>query len=73
MQFITVIVTLFAAVSAIPTGTEASLNEARALGNEVAERSIASTVCNGACDVTCNSTVLALAQTECLKICKAKC
>ncbi|EFQ88016.1 hypothetical protein P3342_006164 [Pyrenophora teres f. teres] len=30
-------------------------------------------VCNIACDVACNSTVLALAQTKCLQVCKGKC
>ncbi|KAA8612350.1 Dimer-Tnp-hAT multi-domain protein [Pyrenophora tritici-repentis] len=29
-------------------------------------------VCNIACDVACNSTVLALAQTKCLQVCKGK-
>ncbi|KAJ2968194.1 hypothetical protein NQ176_g9299 [Zarea fungicola] len=40
---------------------------------EVDERSIGQSICNGACDVACNSTVLALEQTKCLAACKAKC
>ncbi|CZR62225.1 uncharacterized protein PAC_12122 [Phialocephala subalpina] len=74
MQFFTTIIALFAAVAvAVPTGNEASLKEARALGTSIAERS----VCTIACDVACNSTILALAQTKCLEICfgiqKSKC
>ncbi|KAF8857922.1 hypothetical protein BDZ45DRAFT_743929 [Acephala macrosclerotiorum] len=70
MQFFTTVIALFAAVAvAVPTGNEASLVEARALGTSIAERSI----CTVACDVACNSTILALDQLQCLQVCKSKC
>ncbi|KAH8672863.1 hypothetical protein BGZ60DRAFT_527155 [Tricladium varicosporioides] len=76
MQFITIITVLFATVSsviAIPSPSEQEMNAARDLGTSIAERSIGSTICKGACAVACNSTVLALAQTKCLEVCNAKC
>ena len=41
--------------------------------NELVSRVTGQQVCNVACDVACNSTVLALAQTKCLEVCKGKC
>ncbi|CAG8955450.1 hypothetical protein HYFRA_00010316 [Hymenoscyphus fraxineus] len=79
MQFFTIITVLFAtAAAAAPYSSESPLSareiaEAKALGVAHAERSIGSTICKGACAIACNSTILALAQTKCLKICNSKC
>ncbi|PVH82732.1 hypothetical protein DL98DRAFT_586324 [Cadophora sp. DSE1049] len=73
MQFITILALLFTAVAAVPSGTEASMVEARDIGISVAHRSVGDTICKAACAVTCNSTVLALAQTKCLEICNGAC
>ncbi|KAJ5203076.1 hypothetical protein N7449_005155 [Penicillium cf. viridicatum] len=37
------------------------------------DSSFGKSACNIACDVTCNSTVLALDQLKCLQICKGEC
>ncbi|KAJ2971558.1 hypothetical protein NQ176_g7631 [Zarea fungicola] len=55
------------------TEVEARDIEIDARDTEAIARSIGQSICNGACDVACNSTVLALEQTKCLAACKAKC
>ncbi|KAF4626505.1 hypothetical protein G7Y89_g11658 [Cudoniella acicularis] len=72
MQFVIMITAFFAAVAsvaAIPSPAEFEQSEARDLGISIAKRSL----CKDACAVACNSTVLALDQKKCLKICDAKC
>ena len=48
MQFLAVLAVFLTAVSAIPTGTDATHEAARELGVSIARRSIGSTICNGA-------------------------
>lgn len=48
MQFITILALLFTAVAAVPSGTEASMLEARDIGISVAHRSVGDTICKAA-------------------------